>query len=187
MQKTAFLVELSLKRKGLSGLHFPFIRFHKGPFSHQLQKVCDRLAQNGFVLKADLRLTERGRTLADLAVGELREIPENHKFFSTMDKAIDWCKSRDGNTLIEYAYKLKVSPDSAPDTEATIRDLPMETVIIDPPSGGLCVPADLEQILAEQLAVTDEDLREIASRAGDYDEVGVRNVLAALNAAPPAV
>jgi len=158
LQKTGFFSEFRLKERGLVGPHFRFIRYHRGPFSGDLEQAGSALAQHGFTHSTKFELTKRGQELSDL-IAELKRLPENRVFFRTLDATLEHCKNRNGDQLMEDAYNLEMFAEG--DSEKRkIRDIPLNTVLIAPPDrSSLVVPVDLKKLIDNDLLISEEDVR----------------------------
>jgi uncharacterized protein YwgA len=183
LQKTTFLVEHHLKEEGLVGPHFSFFRYLKGPFSGQLWDTFDKLAALGFLFKTTFQPTDRGLFLIDLVVPELREHPKNQAVFRIMDQVLERYKKWTGSKLINYVYNLEVIPDDLPGQRMKVEAVPTCIEIITPPSDGLELSLDLEELIRQELEMTDEELEEARQRQPDLERQALRNLSKVLSAA----
>lgn len=186
LQKTAFLVELRLKERGLVGPHFRFIRYVNGPFSRQLWDTFDTLAEAGFVTKTGFRLTDRGRFLLELVMPELRRAAGNRRSFRVIDEVLESCTGRHGAGLIKEVYQLEVASEDAPEKRVKVIDIAFGAEIIVPPSGGLEIPPELELLLKEELELTDAELKQAEHRLPEIERRAIKNLSEALSADPRA-
>jgi len=63
LQKTAFLAEIEMQKKGIGGLDYEFLRDKDGPMSPGIYKDMDLLIRSGFVSREyDPKLTPEGRS-----------------------------------------------------------------------------------------------------------------------------
>jgi uncharacterized protein YwgA len=159
LQKTTFLSELSLREKNLVGPHFEFYRWNNGPFSQQLWGAYDLLTAKGFTTHpAEPGLTQRGRELSEL-VAELKRAQENRRFFEILDSTLRECKSKNGKQLLDAVYEMEVRPEHS-SKRMRVRDIPVNTKIIVPPNKtSLKIAYDLEQLILEELEISEEDIQ----------------------------
>jgi uncharacterized protein YwgA len=183
LQKTTFLVEHHLKKEGLVGPHFSFFRYLKGPFSGQLWDTFDKLAALGFLFKTRFEPTDRGLFLIDLVMPELREHHKNRAVLRIMDQTLERYRKWTGSKLINYVYNLKVIPDDLPGQEMRVEDIPIGIEIITPPSDGLEISSDLEELIKQELAMTDEELEAARQRQPDLERQAFRHLSKILSAA----
>jgi uncharacterized protein YwgA len=180
IQKSMFLVELGLKKAELVGPHFRFMRYHNGPFSRQVWDSFDDLVSSGFLHKTTFDLTERGKFLLELVIPEIRRL--NPNILSVVDHELSSCKQRTGEDLMRYIYGLQVTPDEEPSRQMRIEDIPLGWTIIDPPSGGLNVPADLEALMRDELSRSQRDIEEARRNYPQTEHLAIADLKRALNA-----
>lgn len=183
LQKTTFLIEHHLKEQGLVGPHFSFFRYLKGPFSGLLWDTFDNLAASGFLFKTTFEPTNRGLFLLDLVIPELRKHPKNRAVFQVMDRTLERYKKWTGSKLISYVYDLEVVPDDLPGQAMRVEDIPIGIEIITPPSGGLELSSDLEELIRQELAMTNEELEAARQRQPEIERQALRNLSKVLHAA----
>ncbi|MGH7812850.1 MAG: hypothetical protein ACREQI_02450 [Candidatus Binataceae bacterium] len=183
MQKTIFLVEMRLREKGLTASHFRFFRHNNGPFSPQVWDQADRLCERGQLSRGNLNPTSEGEFILDLAMPELKKL--NPKAFEIIDRELAYCKSRTGEALMKQVYKIDLIPDEMPARRMKVEDIPFGIDIIVPKQGGLKIPADLLEVLREQLAVTPAQLEAARARMPILERRAIRNLTEALSEAPP--
>ena len=64
LQKTTFLAEIEMQKKGIGGLDYEFLKDKDGPLSHGIYEDMDLLMKSGFVSREyDPKLTDDGRRL----------------------------------------------------------------------------------------------------------------------------
>jgi hypothetical protein len=173
LQAALFLLELSLKEKGMYGPRFTFVQSSRGPFSKELCDTLDELQRRGFVDGKDFNLTERGKLLRDLILPELRAIPENEKVFAVADSILTQCQPETGDSLLRKVCDLVSRPQGESET-VKAKDLPRDKVLIAPVARWLKVPEQLMilfvqefELTQEQIIKADKDWPEIESRALD--------------------
>jgi uncharacterized protein YwgA len=186
LQKTTFLVELRLREKGLVGPHFRFVRYVNGPFSRQLWDTFDELAEAGFVSKTGFRLLDRGRFLLDLVMPELRRDPANRRALKIIDGVLQSCRRRHGAGLINEVYQLEVALDDAPKKRMKVVDIPFGTEIIVPSRDGLVISLEIEELLKEELTLTEAELKRAEQRLPETERRAIKNLSEALSADLPA-
>ena len=171
LQAALFLLELSLKEKGMYGPRFTFVQSARGPFSKELCDTLDELQRRGFVDGKDLNLTERGKLLRDLILPELRAIPENEKVFAVADSILTQCQPETGDSLLRKVCDLVSRPQGESET-VKAKDLPPDKVLIAPVARWLKIPEELMilfvqefELTQEQIIKADRDWPEIESRA----------------------
>src|SRR5712692_9020755 len=183
LQKTTFLVEHHLKEEGLVGPHFSFFRYLKGPFSGQLLDTFDTLAALGFAFKTTFEPTDRGLFLIDLVIPELQERPKNSPVFRMMDQVLARYRKWTGSKLINYVYNLEVIPDDLPGQRMRVEDVPTGIEIITPSSGGLELSPDLEELIRQELVLTNEELETARQRQPNLERQALLHLSKVLSAA----
>ena len=106
IQKLAFLIQKEYVRRKWKGLNYTYFRWHKGPFSADLNADLDVLRHLGLVSNSwPIELTEEGLELLESA----RELDDgNKKFIKIIDKIVEKYATWTPDEIKKYVYSLQI-------------------------------------------------------------------------------
>lgn len=106
LQKLAFLIQKEFVRRKWKGLNYNFFRWHKGPFSADLNADLDVIRHVGLVTKNwPIRLTQEGTELLE-DCSELNE--KNSEFLKVVDGIVKKFANYTPDEIMNYVYNLQI-------------------------------------------------------------------------------
>ncbi len=159
LQGTMFLVELDLKRQGLTGPRFTFVQSSQGPLSKDLWTAFEELSVRGFIDSTRMSLTDRGKFLLDLIVPELRAVRDNEPVFAIVDAVLKRCQPQSADSIFENINELSLQAEGELEL-VHVKDIPANKTLIAPPKGWVKLPEDLPALVEQELALSKEEIEQ---------------------------
>lgn len=106
IQKLAFLIQKEYVRRKWKGLNYNYFRWHKGPFSADLNADLDVLRHLGLVSNSwPIELTEKGSDFLE-STSELDD--DNKKYIKIIDKIVEKYANWTPDEIKQYVYNLQI-------------------------------------------------------------------------------
>jgi len=178
IQKLGFVSEVNGRKIGSNAAFFKFYRYNYGPYSSTLANDVRKLEKLRLIDSESRELTDRGRFLLEYLQPEIEASPVARNAILAIDQTIkEWGAYRSWH-IVNRVYDLNVPVDGRHGQEMRVRDIPMNTDILDPElrKGPELLSIQMADFVEQELAISAEDLDPTSPKFIESINAHLRNV-----------
>jgi len=181
IQKLGFRSEFKGQSRGNLPAFFKFFRYDLGPYSKELAWQVRSLEDRDFINSETRCLTWRGEYLLEYVEPDIRQFQAARRALEIIRETCEECRSiRLSSKLVDQTYEMEVPVAGMGNQIMRVRDIPMNTDIIVPPThlpSPMLSPEMVDEI-SEEWEIAPSSLDPSGQEFNDAVDSAYRRVLA---------